>query len=64
MLEVSHCARRNKFPGPLAHTVIDIGQKSLELWRQDERTAIMFARLMLSWPMSVGCHCEASCAGR
>ena len=48
MLEVSHCARRHKIPGPLAHTMIDIAQKSLELWRQDDQMAIMFARLVLS----------------
>ena len=53
MLEVGHCAHRHKIPGPLAHTMIDIAQKSLELWRQDERTAIMFARLVLSRPINL-----------
>ena len=52
MLEVGHCARRHKIPCPLAHTMIDIAQ-SLELWRQDERTAIMFARLVLSRPINL-----------
>ena len=53
MLEVSHCARRHKIPGPLAHTMIDIAQNSLELWRQDERTAIVFAHLVLSRPINL-----------
>ena len=50
MLEVGHTARRHKIPGPLAHTMIDIAQKSLELWRQDERAAIRFAAGMLAGP--------------
>ena len=37
MLEVGHCARRHKIPGPLAHTMIDIAQKSLQLWRKMRR---------------------------
>ena len=53
MLEVRHCARRHKIPGPLAHTIIDIAQKSLELWRQDVRTAILFVRLVLSRPINL-----------
>ena len=44
MLEVGQAARRHKIPGPLAHTMIDIAQKSLELWRQDERAVIRFRR--------------------
>ena len=50
MIEVGHAARRHKIPGPLAHTMIDIAQKSLELWRQDERAAIRFAAGGAGWP--------------
>ena len=48
MLKVSQAARRHKIPGPLAHTMIDIAQKSLELWWQDERAAIRFAAGVLA----------------
>ena len=48
MLEVGHCARRHKIPGPLAHTMVDTAQKSLELWRRDERAAMRFAAMLLS----------------
>ena len=50
MLEVGHCTRRHKISGPLAHTMIDIAQKSLELWRRDEKTAMRFAAGMLAGP--------------
>ena len=50
MLEVGHCARRHKIPGPLAHTMVDTAQKSLELWRDDERTMVRFARKVLAGP--------------
>ena len=53
MLEVGHCARRHKIPGPLAHIMIDIAQKSLELWRQDERAAIRFAEMVLAGPTNL-----------
>ena len=53
MLEVGHCARRHKIPGPLAHTMIDIAQKSLELWRQDEKTVVRFAAGMLAGPTNL-----------
>ena len=53
MLEVGHCARRHKIPGPLAHTMIYIAQKSLELWRQDERAAIRFAAGVLAGPTNL-----------
>ena len=43
MLEAGHAARRLKIPGPLAHTMIDVAQKSLELWRRDEKAAVRFA---------------------
>ena len=43
ILEVGQWARRHKISGPLAHTMIDIAQKSLELWRRDEQAAIRFA---------------------
>ena len=53
MLEVGHCARRHKIPGPLAHTMIDIAQKSLQFWRQDEKTAMRFAAGMLAGPTNL-----------
>jgi hypothetical protein len=53
MLEVGHCARRHKIPGPLAHTMIDVAQKSLELWRQDERAAMRFAAMVLAGPTNL-----------
>ena len=53
MLEIGHAARRHKIPGPLAHTMSDIAQKSLELWRQDKRAAIRFAAGMLAGPTNL-----------
>ena len=50
MFEVGHCAHCHKIPGPLAHTMIDIVQKSLELWRRDERAAMHFAAMVLAGP--------------
>ena len=50
MLEVGHCARRHNIPGPLAHTMVDIAQKSLELWRNDERSEMRFAAMVLTGP--------------
>ena len=47
MLEVGHCARRHKIPG-LAHTMVDTAQKSLELWRNDERIMVRFAHKVLA----------------
>ena len=47
MLEVSLCTHR-KIPVPLAHTMIDISQKSLELWQRDERAAMRFAAMVLA----------------
>ena len=43
VLEAGHAARRHKISGPLAHTMIDIAQNSLELWRRNEKTAMRFA---------------------
>ena len=40
----------HKIPGPLARTMIDVAQKSLDLWRRDERAAFRFARLVMSRP--------------
>jgi hypothetical protein len=48
MLEVGYCARRHEIPGPLAHTMISIAHKSLELWRKDERAAMRFAAMVLA----------------
>ncbi len=53
MLEVGLCARRHKIPGPLAFTMIDIAQKSLELWRRDERAARRFAAMVLAGPTNL-----------
>ena len=53
MLEVGHCARHHKIPGPLAHTMIDIARKSLELWRRDERAAMRFATMVLAGPTNL-----------
>ena len=53
MLEVGHCARRHKITGPMAHTMIDIAQKSLELWRDDEKTMVMFAHKVLAGPTNL-----------
>ena len=53
MLEVGQAARRHKIPGPLAHTMIEIAQKSFELWRQDERVAIRFAEGVLAGPTNL-----------
>ena len=50
MVEVGYCARRNKLPGSLAHTMIDIAHESLDLWRRDERAALRFAAMVLSGP--------------
>ena len=50
MVEVGACARRNKLPGPLARTLINTAQKSLDLWRRDERAAMQFAARVLSGP--------------
>lgn len=43
MLGAGHKARREKIHGPLAHTMIDMVQNSLKLWRRDEKTAMHFA---------------------
>ena len=53
MLEVGHCARRHKIPGPLTHTMIDTAQKSLERWRRDERAARRFAAMVLAGPTNL-----------
>ena len=53
MLEVGHCAHRHKIPGPLAHTMVDTAQKSLELWRDDERIMVRFAHKVLAGPTNL-----------
>ena len=53
MVEVGYCARRNKIPGPLAHTMIDGAYKSLDLWRRDERASMQFASMVLSGPTNL-----------
>ena len=46
-------ARRHKISGPLAHTMIDIAQKSLELWWRDDKTAMCFAAGVLAGPTNL-----------
>ncbi|MEW8237047.1 MAG: hypothetical protein AB2727_02540 [Candidatus Thiodiazotropha taylori] len=53
MLEVGHAARRHEIPGPLAHTMIDVAQKTLELRRRDEKTAMRFATRVLAGPTNL-----------
>jgi hypothetical protein len=53
MLEVGHCARCHKIPGPLAHTMINVAQNSLKLWRRDERAAMQFAAKVLAGPTNL-----------
>ena len=48
MLDARHTARRHIIPGHLAQTMIDIAQKSLELWRRNEKTAVRFAAGVLT----------------
>ena len=53
MLEVGHAARCHRIPGPLAHTMIDVAQKSLETWRRDEKMAVPFASGVLTGPTNL-----------
>lgn len=53
MLEVGYTVRRHKVPGPLAPTMIEIAQRSLELWREDERLMRRFADGVLSGPTNL-----------
>ena len=48
MLEVGYAARRNAIAAPLAPTMIDIAHESLDMWRQDERTAFSYASKVVS----------------
>ena len=50
---VGYCARRKKIPGPLTRTMIDIAQKSLDLWRRDKGAARRFASIVLSGPTNL-----------
>ena len=43
MLDVKYFSKQHKIFRPLAGTLIDIAQKSLDLRWQDEQTAIHFA---------------------
>ena len=52
MLEVGDCSRRHGVPD-LAHTMIGVAQRSLELWRRDVRTAVRFARGVLAGPTNL-----------
>ena len=53
MLEVGYCAKRQKIPGPLAHTIIDVARRSLELWREDPAAMKQFAAGVLLGPMNL-----------
>lgn len=53
MLEVGYCARRHKIPGGLANMMIVTARKSLDIWRQDEKAAVYFARSVLSGPTNL-----------
>lgn len=53
MLEVGYCARRHKIPGPLARTMLDIAQRSLDLWWWDEKAAMRFAVMVLDGPTNL-----------
>ena len=53
MVDVGYTARRCKMPGPLSQTMIRTAWDWLEVWREDERTLISFASLLLSDPSGV-----------
>lgn len=56
MLEVGCYARRLKVPGPLARTMIDTAQTSLELWREEHaghENMQRFATAVLSGPVNL-----------
>ena len=53
MVDVGYTARRCKIPGPLSQTMIDTARDWLETWREDERTLISFASMLLSDPSGV-----------
>ena len=53
MLEVGHCARRHKIPGPLAHTMVSVARQELETWREDEKAAMRFAAMVLAGPTNL-----------
>ena len=51
LLEVCLCARREKVPQ--LDSLIGVAERSLELWRRDERTMAHFARGVLSGPTNL-----------
>ena len=53
MLDAGHTDGRHEISGRLAHTMIDITQNTLELWRRDEKTAVRFAAGMLTGPTNL-----------
>ena len=64
MLEVGYSAKREKIPGPIAHTMIDVAQRSLEHWRADSKALETFAIKVLSGPTNLrvstgGLTCDA-----
>lgn len=53
LLNVWAQARREKVPGPLARTMLDISYKVLDLCQCDERCAAHFASMVLSGPTNL-----------
>ena len=53
LIDVGYTARRCKIPGPLSQTMIDTARDWLDTWREDERTLISFASMLLSDPSGV-----------
>ena len=53
MVDVGYTAIRCKIPGPLSQTMIDTARDWLETWREDERTLISFASMLLSDPSGI-----------
>ena len=53
MLGVGWQAKRHKISDPVARTMIDVAQKSLDLWRRDERVAFRFVRLVMARPSMI-----------
>ena len=53
MVDVGYTAIRCKIPGPLSQIMIDTARDWLETWREDERTLISFASMLLSDPSGI-----------
>jgi len=48
LIEVGICAHRCKIPGSMAKAMFGTAHDLLEIWRQDEKTAIRFATRVLA----------------